>query len=197
MAKGGIDRKDFEAMRQELERFDGLREQVIGKSRQILKLSKAAIYAMHRDELKDAESKLAAAKKLIAELEFMIKKDPELDSVGAYSEALQERVEALCYFGFLSERKLITRKQAGCDAITYLEGVCDLVGELTRKAVNSAIDGEGAVALEIRDFVKEVYDELMLFDFRNIPVRKKFDSIKYSLERLENLALQLKSPCRA
>ena len=32
----------------------------------------------------------------------------------------------------------------------------------------------------------------MMFDFRNIPARKKFDSIKYGLEKLENLVLELK-----
>jgi hypothetical protein len=33
---------------------------------------------------------------------------------------------------------------------------------------------------------------LMMFDFRNIPVRRKFDSIKYGLNKLENLILELK-----
>ena len=47
-------------------------------------------------------------------------------------------------------------------------------------------------ALRIREFVTEIYEELLLFDFRNIPVRKKFDSIKYGLEKLEDLVLELK-----
>jgi hypothetical protein len=32
----------------------------------------------------------------------------------------------------------------------------------------------------------------MLFDWRNTPARKKFDSIKYGLEKLEDLALKIK-----
>ena len=74
----------------------------------------------------------------------------------------------------------------------YLPGVCDLVGELTRRAINAAIKEDYATTFEIKDVVSEIFEELMLFDLRNIPARKKFDSIKYSLEKLEEVALNVK-----
>lgn len=187
-----VDKRAFAAMREQLARFDQLREELIKSSRDALTLSKKAIYALHRNETAQARKQLAAAKGVIARLRKLIAKDAHLAATGAYNEALEEYVEASCYFALLTRKTLPTAAQLGVDVDSYLPGLCDLVGELVRKAINSAIKGDTNTALEIRDFVTSVYQELMLFDFRNIPVRRKFDSIKYGLEKLEDLALQLK-----
>ena len=73
----------------------------------------------------------------------------------------------------------------------YLLGICDLTGELVRKAINNAIKGDTKPAFEIKDFVEELYNELMLFDFRGGELRKKFDSIKYDLGKLDQLAFDI------
>ncbi|MBI4017302.1 MAG: hypothetical protein HY363_06445 [Candidatus Aenigmarchaeota archaeon] len=187
-----IDKKSFELMRRQFEQFDALREQLIKMSRDILKNSKGAIYSVHRNEISVAALQLAEAKKTIKKIELLIKKDIHLAQVGAWFEALEEYVEASCYYGFVTEKKIPTAKEVGVDAEVYLPGVCDFVGELTRRAVNAAIKEDYKSALEIKEVVTELYAELMLFDLRNIPARKKFDSIKYSLEKLEDIALKIK-----
>ncbi len=187
-----FDKKAFSEMRKEMELFDAAREQIIKDSRDVLKQSKGAIYSIHRHDLAEAEKQLESAKSVIKKLNACIKKDESLASVGAYSEALEEYVEASCYFSLAKSNKLLTAKELDVCTHTYLPGLCDLVGELVRKAVNSSIKGDFDTALEIKDFVAEIYEELMMFDFRNIPARKKFDSIKYGLEKLENLVLELK-----
>ncbi len=187
-----VDKAAFASMRQQMERFDALREELIKRSRDALKSSKKAIYSLHRNELATAKAQLAGAKNVIAKLNRIIAKDAHLATIGAYHEALEEYVEAACYLSVITKKVLPTAKQLGVDGDAYLPGLCDLVGELVRKAINSAIKGDKKTALEIRDFVTQVYQELMLFDFRNAPIRRKFDSIKYGLEKLEDLALQLK-----
>lgn len=187
-----INKKSFAAMRRELEEFDSLRENLIRTSRDLLKLSKATIYNIHRHKLSDASKQLTKAKVIIKKMKSLIKKNALLAQVGAYSEALEEYVEAACYYGFIKKNKLPTAKELGVDTVLYIQGVCDLVGELVRKAINSSIKGDFKTALKIRDFVEEIYEELMMFDFRNSPVRRKFDSIKYGLDKLENLILELK-----
>lgn len=187
-----VDKQAFSAMRQQLARYDALREQLIKTSRDALSLSKKAIYSLHRNETAEAKKQLAAAQKIIAALNKLLKEDPHLAAVGAYGEAIEEYVEASCYYSLIATKKLPTAKELGVDVDSYLPGLCDLVGELVRKAINSAIKDDSKTALEIRDFVAEIYQELMLFDFRNTAVRRKFDSIKYGLEKLEDLALQLK-----
>lgn len=187
-----VDKQAFAAMRQQVARYDALREQLIKTSRDALSLSKKAIYSLHRNETAEAKKQLASANKIIAALNKLLAQDPHLAAVGAYGEAVEEYVEASCYYSLIATKKLPTAHDLGVDVDSYLPGLCDLVGELVRKAINSAIKDDTKTALEIRDFVAQIYQELMLFDFRNTAVRRKFDSIKYGLEKLEDLALQLK-----
>src|SRR5574341_437509 len=188
-----INKRDFEEMRKYMEAFDGMREQVIAQSRTILKESKAAIYAAHRGDMKDADALLAEAKAGIKKMDLLLKKDPHLAaSTGAYSDALEEYTEAACYVHYLKTKSIPTAKQLGVDVEIYLPALSDVVGELVRKAINSSIKGDYKTALDIKEFVTDLYQELMLFDWRNTPVRKKFDAIKYGLEKLEDLALKIK-----
>ena len=178
-------------MRKEMEDFDAKRELVIRLSREVLKLSKAAIYSLHRSEVAVAFEQLTSAKLVITAIKKSLKIHAHLAEVGPYNEGLEEYVEASCYYWFIEKGTIPTPAQIGVDLDTYLPGLCDLVGELVRKAINAAIKGDAATALAIRTTVTEIYEELLLFDFRNTPLRRKFDSIKYSLEKLEDLALKL------
>lgn len=187
-----IDKKLFEQMRTEMETYDANREALIKTSRDVLKSAKSAIYSLHRNEIKTAEKQLSEAQKLIDQINTLIKKDNHLAKVGAYAEALEEFVEAKCYHEFTTKNKLPTPKDLNVDIDTYLPGLCDLIGELVRKAINSALKDDTKTALAIKNFAEEIYEELMMFDIRNSPLRKKFDAIKYGLEKLEDLALKLK-----
>jgi len=187
-----LNKKAFQELRSWMEKFDSLREQLIIKSRVVLKSSKKAIYAAHRGDLKDAKKLLEQAKGEIKKIDGIISKDVHLTKVGAYNDALEEYTEASCYIHYLKTKQIPTPKQLGVDADIYLPALCDVVGELVRKAVNSAANGDYKTSLEIKETVGQIYEELMLFDWRNIPARRKFDSIKYGLEKLEDLALKIK-----
>jgi translin len=188
-----LNKKSFEEMRRHMEVYDRLREQLIAQSRLVLKASKAAIYAAHREDLVEAGKLLADAKKTIANIDKLLKKDVHLANVGAYNEALEEYAEASCYVSYLKTKQIPTAAQLGIDADVYLPSLCDVVGELVRKAVNSTVKGDYKSSLEIKEFVEELYHELMLFDWQNYGhVRKKFDAIKYGLEKLEDLSLKIK-----
>ncbi|MEK6822776.1 MAG: hypothetical protein AABY13_03020 [Nanoarchaeota archaeon] len=187
-----IDKKAFAALRGELERFDSSREVVIKTSRDVLKASKAAIYAVHRNDHKQAKAQLDDAKKSLAAIAALVKQNPRLDSVGSIQEGMEEFAEASCYYGIMVDGKLPSPKDITVDIDAYLGGLCDTVGELVRKAIGSAIDDDVATAMKLRQTVRDIFDELSNFELRNTPVRKKFDGIKYGLEKLEDLALQLK-----
>ncbi len=183
-----INKKDFEEIRQELEEFDSEREYVILCSRQLVKLSKTLIYSTHRNNLENSKKVLKDITSKKKELEKAAKKSPALYYSGPFRIAMQEFVEAVCYFEFSKSKSIPSAKDLGVDYESYLAGLCDLTGELVRKAINSAIKGDFKEALFIKSFVSELYDELMLFDFKN-DLRRKFDSIKYDLKKLDEIAL--------
>ncbi|MBI4145923.1 hypothetical protein HY489_01145 [Candidatus Woesearchaeota archaeon] len=187
-----ITKKTFETMRKYMEGFDKIREQIIAHSRKALKASKQAIYAAHRSDIKEAHKLLQEAKKEVTAMNDLIGKDTHLlSATGAYSDALEEYTEAACYVSYLENKNIPTPEELNVDAETYLCALSDVIGELVRKAVNSAANGDHKTPIEIKQFVTDLYAELMLFDWRNTPVRKKFDAIKYGLEKLEDLALKI------
>ena len=78
------------------------------------------------------------------------------------------------------------------DVEHYLLGLCDLTGELVRKAVNDIIRKKYGNALKIKELVEEIYGEFLKLDLRNNELRVKSDSIKYNLKKLEDIVYDLK-----
>ncbi len=187
-----LNKKDFKKIGQELISYENKREKIVRKSRDILKLSKQIIYSVHRNELQKAGSLVQQIKTNLKVLKKIAKTNIRLLFSGSYKIAEQEAVEALAYYSIIKNRKLPTKTDLGVDAEHYLLGICDLTGELVRNAVNSVTKGDFKTPLKIKDFVHDLYHEMQMFDFRNSELRRKVDSIKYDLKKLEDLALQLK-----
>jgi len=179
-------------MKKEFNSFDENREKVIKKSRDVLKLSKQIIYAVHRGAMDEALSFIKKIKSEKTHLTKLIKKDIGLNSIGAYKVAIGEYAEALLYYLYLKTKKIATRSQLDINTTHYLLGLIDLTGELGRKAVQYAGNGRFAEVVEIKDAVSSIYGELLNFDFRESDLRRKFDSVKYDLKKLEDLVLDLK-----
>ncbi|MBW2995071.1 hypothetical protein KY312_01860 [Candidatus Woesearchaeota archaeon] len=186
-----VNKKDFQEMRNKIEKYDEKREELIKESRDVLKLSKQIVYSIHRNELVIAEKNVKVIKELTKKLADKVKKDPKLD-IGSFKTAVQEFVEAVCYYYYVKSKKLPTHKELNVGSEYYLLGVCDLTGELVRNAVNAGIKSETKKVIEIKEFVEELYDELMQFDFRNSELRKKADQVKWDLKKLDDLVFSLK-----
>ena len=180
---------NFTKLQKHFHNYDSLREELIKKSRDVLKLSKQVIYAIHRSELSNASSLIKKIESEKKTMDSIAKKDPKLISEGSYKVAVQEYVEALLYFSFVTTGKL---EDLSTTPVHYILGLADLPGELVRRAVYLAGKGEVKKVVEIRDAVDEIYGELLKFDFRDNEIRRKVDGIKYDLRKLEDLVLQLK-----
>ena len=179
-------KKIFESLRKQIKKNDELREKIIVGSRPIIKDSKVAIYFIHKGDMKQAESLIKKAQKSLKELS-------KLDySAGAYDVALQEYIEAVAYLNFVKQGKLISDKELNVDEENYLLGICDLTGELGRRAVYSVVDEKYKEVEKIEKFVSEIYKEFLKFEFRNSELRKKSDSIKWNLKKIEEIMYDLK-----
>ena len=176
----------FKALQKAFKQYDSQREVVIKKTRDVLKLSKQVIYAVHRDD--NCVKLLASLEKERKHLDVLVKKHKGLQFEGSYKVALQEYVEALLYFNYVKLGKLIDIKVT---PEHYVLGLCDLPGELVRRAVYMAGKGKVEEVIRIRDIVDEIYGELLKFDFRQNEIRRKVDGIKYELRKLEDVVLQL------
>lgn len=180
-----LDKKEFESIRKDLKEYEEKRENLIRKSRDVIRLSKLAIYSCQRNEFKEAEEALSQIKVLVKEIPAE-SYDTDIGSV-----AIQEYVEAACLYEFMKSGKIASRKSLSVDAEHYLLGLCDLTGELVRQAINDVINKKTEHAMKIRELVNDIYGEFLKLDLRNGELRKKADSIKWNLKKLEELALDV------
>jgi len=180
---------NFSKLQQEIKEYDIERERLILKSREVLKLSKLLIYAVHRDELKQAAQLLKEIKKKKKELDKIATHSNRMETEGSYKIAVQEYVEAILYLSFVQKGELVA---VDCSPEHFVLGLADLPGELNRRAVFLAGKGQTAEVGKIRDVVDMIYGELLKFDFRDNEIRRKVDAVKYELRKLEDLVLDLK-----
>ncbi len=180
---------NFAKLSKEIKDYDTEREKLIKKSRDILKLSKQIIYAVHRDEISAAAKLIKQIESEKKQLEDIAKHSKKMAYEGSFKIAVQEYVEAILYYYFVKTGKLIDLNVL---AEHYILGLADLPGELVRKAVFLAGKGQVEKVVKIKDEVDNIYGELLKFDFRDNEIRRKVDSIKYDLKKLEDLVLDLK-----
>jgi translin len=180
-----IEKSDFDEMGEELRKYDAEREKSIQLSREIIKESKLIIYAVQRGNLNEAA-------KNSSKIKAMMKKLPEKHYTEMISTAWQEYVEAMTFLIYVKENRLPTRRELGVETYEYLLGMCDLTGELMRKAVNHVIKGNISEVEKINSLVNDIYHEFLKFNLGNSELRKKSDQIKWNLEKLESILYDLK-----
>lgn len=180
-----LDDKEFDAIKADLKKFEERREQAIAGSREIITMSKQIIYSIHRGDVEKAESLMPQIKKMLQSLpkEFVETDMPHV--------AMQEYVEAATYLAFVKTGKIPTRKELGVDTNCYLSGLCDLTGEVMRKAIKDVIEHKYDSAKSIYHLVEELYDAFLQFDLRGGELRKKSDQIKWNLKKLEDVMYDL------
>lgn len=188
-----INDKDFLRLRDEFELFEKQREDLIKKSRDILRYSKHAIFSIHNEDLKKAEKKIEKAEEIIGETKKLFKCSSKLDSIGMISSAMQEYIEAKCYMGFVAKRKIPSYKSLKVQVDDYLLGICDLTGELSRRAVVSVINNNVDEVYVIRDVIEKIFGLFLQLNLRNGELRKKSDAIKWNLKKVEGIIYDLKT----
>ena len=180
---------NFTKLQKDIKTYDAEREKLIKQSRVVLKLSKQVIYAVHRDDIANAGKLLNQMESEKKKLDRIAGHNGKMACEGSYKVAIQEYVEAVLYYNFVKTGKLVNLPVA---TEHFILGLADLPGELVRKAVFLAGKGEVSKVVAIKNEVDLIYGELLKFDFRNNDIRRKVDSVKYDLRKLEDLVLDLK-----
>lgn len=187
-----LNKKLFEKLLQDYINYSSKRHQIIKDASDALRLSKQAIFAIHRDDLKTAAKLIRGVEKIFTDIKIHFKRDASLRHEGAFRAALEEYTEAKFFYNVLSGKEIdfLAEKEITYEA--YLSGICDLTGELVRKAVNQAIKGEYKELEKYRDATEEIIGELIKFNLNNGHLRSKYDDAKRNLRRLEGILYDIK-----
>ncbi len=120
---------NFTKLRKDIQDYDSEREKLIKQSRDVLKLSKQVIYAVHRDELAEAAKLIKDIEAEKKKLDLIAKHSRKMGSEGSYKVAIQEYAEALLYYHFVKDGKLV---DLPIDTEHFILGLGDLPGELVK-----------------------------------------------------------------
>lgn len=164
---------------------DKVREQALRFSRDIIISCRKAIQSVHQNKIKDAKNNIKKASSNLKALYDITKPHPELFHAGFVENAAQELVEANCFYNIITGKELPDPDEMQTTYSSYLMGLCDLVGELRRTALDSIRKGESKKADEYLNLMEEIYDVIIRFDYPSglIPIKKKQDMVRSLIER--------------
>ena len=185
-----INKKFIQQLNKEHKERESERRQIISLANVVLHDSKRVIFSLHRGDMEKAEASLAEIEKTMVSLDkkFGYKR---LNEEGAYKAGVEEFVEAKTFYDVISGKKIDRFKTLNIAHESYLGGICDLTGELVRRAINQTAAGNRQEAERIKGIINEIMAELVEFDFTGY-LRTKYDQAKSNLKKIEQIDYEIK-----
>lgn len=189
-----LDAEDGQLLVNNYSSEDEAREKLIKQSRDALKWSKQAIYQIHRNQLEESKKTIEKARSWIQDNLFpIVEAFPRLRWCGSLSGALEEWCEAEIFHSYRSTGKLMKFKdvQHFVHVEEYMGGLLDFVGEIVRYSTARATERDSEEVKRAAALIDEIFALAIQFDLRNSQLRRKFDTLKYSLKKAEELRYEL------
>ena len=164
---------------------DKAREIALRYSRNIIINCRKSMQHLHQDHFKEAEELLRKASATLSELRDILKAYPDLINAGFVENASQEFVEAHCLTNILKGEELPDPDSLQVTYTSYLLGLCDVIGELRRKALDTILDGEPKEAHQYLAIMEDIYDAILRFDYPSslVPIKRKQDIARNLVEK--------------
>lgn len=147
-------------IRESLLRKDEIRQEVQNLARRTTRLSKQAIFLVHKGMTAEAESLLGEASINVSRLIDLSKSYPEI-CTGLIETPLQEYAEAKIFLDLVKGRGIKSPGEIGIPGESYVLGLADVVGELRRRALDLLRKDDVGGAEECLDLMETIYSELI------------------------------------
>ncbi|CAM9200237.1 unnamed protein product [Scytosiphon promiscuus] len=158
-------------------------------------VSNAALFYAHNGRLDSAQEQLDAGFQLVASELKGVDEAGSRDGIrqDRVSGSLENLVKAKAFVHFLRTGRLL-RKSAVEGEIEdgeYLGAAMRLTAELARYAITQASILDRSSIRACASLCRGVFGELVQFDLRNGPLRKKFDGVKYDVRKVDDILYEL------
>jgi translin len=175
----------IEKIDKHIDEKEHIREQALRSSRDIIIRCRKAIQCLHRDLPEKAEGHIVDASKKLTDLYKITEAHQDLFHAGFVENAAQELVEASCLRNIMEGKDLPDPDTLQTTYRSYLLGLCDVVGELRRAALDFILEGEAERANEYLRYMDDIYDAIMSFDYPSglIPIKRKQDMVRGLIEK--------------
>ncbi|HEY65724.1 MAG TPA: haloacid dehalogenase [Caldilineae bacterium] len=176
----------FEAIREDFERRNELRDETLRRSRELIRHCALSIRATHRHEWEEAARLLKTAREAATLMVEELADHPDLYYTGYTQDALKELAEAYIVNALVQGHPLPTPEELRVEYPAYLNGLGEAMGELRRYILDLIRRGQAAEAEPLLDIMDEVYSYLVTVDFPDAitgGLRRTTDMVRGVLER--------------
>lgn len=173
-------------IRDDFETRNGVRDNVLHRTRELIRLCGNAIRAGHRDEWEEARALLAEADGLANSILQVLKPYPDLRHAGYTRDAMKELVEAHTTLALVQGTEIPDPEELNVTYPSYLNGICEAASELRRRSLDEMRRGDLDEAERLLGIMDDVYDVVNTFDFPNAitgGLRHRVDQLRGVLER--------------
>ncbi|MBY9003410.1 MAG: haloacid dehalogenase [Candidatus Lokiarchaeota archaeon] len=175
----------FSELFENLDKLDNGREEILKKSRQIIRDCSVAIKNIHRNEVNLYQDKVNIIKSNLTNLQQLISKD-----IGAFSKYLkvpeQEYAEAISLHAIINNKDLPSPSELKIDPLNYTLGLADVIGELRRYVLDNIRSSNTQNLTRILETMDEIYSDLFSVDYPSgltQDLRQKTDKARGIIEK--------------
>ncbi len=165
---------------------DEAREKAFKLSREVIRAAAATIRHVHRQAPEAAEEGLKQTGGLMREMLAAVAEYPVLRFAGFVQDAEKEYSEAAIFVAAIAGRPVPAPQELGVDMVAWLNGLCEVVGELRRHVLDLIRRGEPEAAEEFLGLMEDIYHHTMAFDYPNAitaGLRSRTDQARGAIER--------------
>jgi len=154
-------REALERIREELARKDEARQKIQIATRRAARLSKQAIFQIHKANIERAEETLREVKRILEEVRQTAQDYPDLLYMGSVDSTFQEYAEANILLNLIKESRFVSFEELEVPMTSYVLGLADVIGELRRRALESLRKGETKKAEDCLKLMETIYEEII------------------------------------
>ena len=174
--------REIDSIRKELDKKEKLQQECLMLMKDTVRLAGKAINDIHQGKEGEAKEQIEQAGKLLEELREKAK--GTFDSYLAHGE--QEYCEARGLLEIVTMVTIPSPVQLKIGNESFLNGLCDLIGELRRKMLNELIAGKKARARMLFSIMESILDEISTLKYSDsiLPeFRRKQDVARIQVEQ--------------
>jgi translin len=172
--------------REELERKNAAREQVLRWSRELVRACANSIRAVHRRDYLKADDLVAEASDLNTRVCRTLEDMADIYWTGYVQDAQKELVEAYATYALIRGGPLPDPRALGVAPGPYLNGLAEAVGEVRRYVLDMLRRGEMDGCERLLDSMDEIYALLVTIDYPDAltgGLRRTTDSTRGIVEK--------------
>ena len=175
----------FSELIENLDKLDNGREEILKKSRQIIRDCSVAIKNIHRNEVNLYQDKINKIQINLTNLQQLTAKN-----VGVFSKYLkvpeQEYAEAISLHAIIKNKTLPSPSDLKINPLNYVLGLADVIGELRRFVLDNIRSSNIQDLTRILETMDEIYSDLFSVDYPSgltQDLRQKTDKARGIIEK--------------